>query len=329
MKSTSPDIKKQAVKGFIKVFSCAHSMIIAASEHHNMPIDINFLKASTGFAAGLSTMGDVCGMVNGGVLVLGKNLSSRYPQAHERWKVIALCNNFYRRTESSVGTCNCGKVHGGRHLANNLRRALLTGKTVKCMEMLYKGSGIISDIISDPEAVFVHDDAGTKTGIKDLYAYFQCNGFHCCRSTLNKIQEVKDMDSSFLDKAVEGFIGGIGFSGTLCGAVTAGVLAIGLRFGIDPRRSGYKDTLRVLYQGLLKSDKVFRDEKVFKAARAFTHCQAIYKMVEENYGNCDCKTISGLDITNPAAIKTFIDDNGIEKCQRLSETIARETASYL
>jgi len=72
------DIRKEAVKGFIKVFSCAHSMLMASAEQHRRPVDVNMLKAVTGLGAGVATMGDICGMVNGGVVALGNLLAPVY-----------------------------------------------------------------------------------------------------------------------------------------------------------------------------------------------------------------------------------------------------------
>lgn len=47
---------------------------------------------------------------------------------------------------------------------------------------------------------------------------------------------------------------------------------LGLKHGIDPRDRGYKDTLKIIYQGLLKSGGVFREDKVFAAAGTFNRC---------------------------------------------------------
>lgn len=86
------DEKKQAVKKFLKVFSCAHSMMKTISEQHQVPVDPNQFKAATGFAACLSIMGDICGMVNGGVLILGKKLGQRFPGWEKSLELILTCN---------------------------------------------------------------------------------------------------------------------------------------------------------------------------------------------------------------------------------------------
>lgn len=321
-RSSNPrDVRKQAVRGFIKVFSCSHSMILTLMED----ADIDLLKASTGLGAGLSTMGDICGMVNGGALVLGERLASESSD----WEIAVFCNEFYQRVKQSVGTCSCGEVHGGKHLARNFRRAILTGKTAKCLEMLYKGSGILDELTDTARTESLHFDPERRAKIEEMCQHFQSKGFHCCRSTLQRIHEASGLDTSPLDKAVAGFVGGIGFSGTLCGAVVGGVLALGLKHGVDPRDSSYRDTWKIIYQGLIKSDRIWSDEKVFRPAKTFGHCQTIYRAVEQEYGDCDCSTISGLDINSSPSVQEYMEEGNVEYCERLSAEIARLATQFL
>jgi C_GCAxxG_C_C family probable redox protein len=324
-----PDIRKQAVKGFIKVFSCAHSMLMVSADQYRKPVEVNMLKAVTGFGAGVATMGDVCGMVNGGVVALGNLLAPLYGSPEEEWKTAWFCHEFYRQTKEAAGTCSCGEIHGGKHLAKNFRKAILTGKTFKCFEMLYKGSGILDDFFAGIPYSPPFFETEKAARVRTYYEYFRENRFHCCRSTLQDIEERSGRDLSFLQEASTGFIGGIGFSGTLCGAVIGGVLAAGATHGVNPRTSDYGDTLKIIYHGLLKSDKIWSDPRVFKAAKAFDVSQKIYEMVESTYGNCACRTISGLDSERPETLQTYKEKNGITACRALADRIARETTALL
>jgi len=323
------DIRKNAVKGFIKVFSCAHSMLMVSAGQHRTPLDVNTLKAVTGFGAGVATMGDVCGMVNGGVVALGNLLAPLYGSPDDEWKTALFCHEFYRQTKESAGTCSCGEIHGGKHLAKNFRKAILTGKTFKCFEMLYKGSGILDGFFARIPYTPPFFETDKAARIRSLCEYFRENRFHCCRTTLQDIEERSGRDLSFLREAATGFIGGIGFSGTLCGAVIGGVLAAGAAHGVNPRTSDYGDTLKIIYHGLLKSDKIWSDPGVFKAAKAFELSRQIYERVESSYGSCDCRVISGLDIDRPETLQTYKEENGIERCRDLADRIARQTTALL
>lgn len=247
MTAKPQEVKKQAVKGFLKVFSCAHSMVNTISQHYHMPPDRKLLRAATGFAAGLSTMGDTCGMVNGGVLMLGKKFGGHPSWRDKQREIIFSCNQLYHLTDNAVGTCNCGDVHGGKHLAKDFRRALLTGKKVKCFEMLYKGAGILSGLMGEGEKDVSRLDPVIRDCVATTYQEFHSHNFHCCRTTLQRVRELSGLDISPASDLVSGFIGGIGFNGSLCGAVVGAALVLGLTCGIDPSDRGYKDTLKIIY----------------------------------------------------------------------------------
>jgi C_GCAxxG_C_C family probable redox protein len=329
MTAKPQEVKKQAVKGFLKVFSCAHSMVNTISQHYHMPPDSKLLKAATGFAAGLSTMGDTCGMVNGGVLILGRKFSEHPLWRDKQLELILTCNQFYQMTESAAGTCNCGDVHGGKHLAKDFRRALLTGKTVKCFEMLYKGAGILSGLIGEGKKGVSPLDPVICDRVATIYREFQSQNFHCCRTTLQRVQELSGLDISPVSESVSGFIGGIGFNGSLCGAVVGAVVALGLKYGIDPSDKGYKDTLKIIYQGLRHSERIFEDEKVLAAAAVFKPSQSLYRLVQHKYSDCNCTTISGLDLSQASTVQEFMKNSRIQECRKLSETIAQETTMLL
>lgn len=326
---TEPDIRKQAVKRFIKVFSCAHSILMVSADQRRTPVEEPLLKAVTGFGAGVATMGDICGMVNGGVVALGELLAPLHGTSDNEWKTVLFCHEFYRRTKEEAGTCSCGEIHGGKHLAKNFRKAILTGKTFKCFEMLYRGSGILDDFFGriPHRPPFFEKEKADR--IRSIYEHFRENRFHCCRSTLQAIEERSGRSLSFLREAATGFVGGIGFSGTLCGSVVGGVLAAGAEHGVNPRTSDYGDTMKIIYHGLLKSDRIWTDARLFKAARAFEVIRKIYKMVESSHGSCDCGTISGLDVGRPETLRNYRENRGVSRCRALADLIARETAALL
>ena len=134
--------QRKVVVDFIKAFSCAYSVTKNLSGQLGVEIDPMLLRSVVGFSSGISTMGDTCGVVNGGVTVLGKKYSDLPSD-----RLYLLCAEYFRRLEGRVGTPNCGIVHGGKHLARNFRRAILTGKTIKCVEVLAQGAQVLQELI--------------------------------------------------------------------------------------------------------------------------------------------------------------------------------------
>ena len=132
--------QKKVVVDFIKAFSCAYSVTKNLGLELEVETDPLLLRSVVGFSSGISTMGDTCGVANGGVAVLGKKYSDLPSD-----RLYLLCAEYFRRLESRVGTPNCGVVHGGKHLARNFRRAILTGKTIKCVEVLAHCAQVLKD----------------------------------------------------------------------------------------------------------------------------------------------------------------------------------------
>lgn len=68
-------------------------------------------------------------------------------------------------------------------------------------------------------------------------------GFNCAETVLKTVSEEWGYDDRLIPRVATPFGGGIGRQGLLCGALTGGVMAIGLRFGRDkgdePRDKAY------------------------------------------------------------------------------------------
>ncbi len=311
-------VGKKVVSDFAKALSCSYSVTLNLGQVLGADDDDLLLRSVVGFGSGVATMGDMCGAVNGAIIVLGRRFSELpSPQFH------LLCSEYFRRLEQRVGTPNCGKIHGGKHLASDFRRAILTGKSRKCMKILKEGSEILAKLaqqVEEKDVSFIeeHDYAG----IEKITQYFEQKSFHCCQSTISEIGRQSSIQIEHISNPSRGFCGGIGFNGTLCGAIVGGVLCLGSRAGVDLSKSGYKDTLRIVLQGLLKSDGIFRDEKRFLPAKLYGQCQKVYRTVEEKYGGTDCQDILALRLDTENGVQQYIADNKINLCHSIVQTVA-------
>jgi C_GCAxxG_C_C family probable redox protein len=64
---------------------------------------------------------------------------------------------------------------------------------------------------------------------------------NCCQCTLLALQELFHLDSDATLKSATGFVGGIGRTGSVCGALIAGVMAFGLLYGRDLQTMKHPD----------------------------------------------------------------------------------------
>jgi len=95
-----------------------------------------------------------------------------------------------------------------------------------------------------------------------------------------------------------GFGGGVGHKGSLCGALTGAVMAIGMRMGrTDPKDRG---TLQKVY----------------------SKCQYIWDRFEREFGNVNCYNIIEAHLDNEEERQKWLAAGGREKCADLVEKTA-------
>jgi len=124
---------------------------------------------------------------------------------------------------------------------------------------------------------------------------FFYEGFNCAESVLMVMQELLGLEMN--PALATGFGGGIGRKGSVCGAVSGGVLAINLKYGRQK-----------LEENAIK-------EKAFSKALEF------YDKFEEKMGSAICYDIIKCDLKTEKGQKTFKDNNLLEeKCFKCVET---------
>ena len=128
--------------------------------------------------------------------------------------------------------------------------------------------------------------------------------FNCAESVLMSLAELIGVKSELIPKIATPFGGGIGRRGSVCGALTGGIIAIGLKFG----RSEPKDTER-------------KEESYKKALELF-------KRFEKKFGSALCYDLIRLDLTTPEGRKR-IKAVRLEKCISFVRSAARNAAQLM
>lgn len=107
--------------------------------------------------------------------------------------------------------------------------------------------------------------------------YFK-QGYNCAQSVLLTMQEYYNQKSELVPKIATAFGGGIGRCGSLCGALTGAILAIGLEHGTN------KPVLE-------------------KREKAYTLAQKFYKQFIEECGSAYCQELIGYDLMKPEELE--------------------------
>ncbi len=112
------------------------------------------------------------------------------------------------------------------------------------------------------------------------------SGYNCAQSILYAFGPDLGLDAEMALKMATGLGGGMGGSGEVCGAVTGGILVLGLRYG----RGGHQE----------KS----------VAQQAYKKTLDLMAAFERVHGSCSCRTLlGGCDLRTPEGMQQFSEQD--------------------
>jgi C_GCAxxG_C_C family probable redox protein len=128
-------------------------------------------------------------------------------------------------------------------------------------------------------------------------------GFCCAESVLQTVAESRDIHSDLIPRIATGLCAGISRTGGICGAVSGGVLAIGMITG----RSSVGDSR----------------EDNYRLTRAFlSGCEA-------KFGSTNCEELLGCRLDTPEGQQFFKEHNLRQKCAGFTQEAARMASALL
>lgn len=130
-------------------------------------------------------------------------------------------------------------------------------------------------------------------------------GYNCAQSVLLTMFEYWDGKSELIPKIATAFGAGIGRCGSTCGALTGGIMAIGVKYG---------------------TNKPSVEERL----NAYKLAQKLYKKFEASYGSVLCRELIGYNLSVPKELKKAREAKVFEeKCtefvKRVVETLIEIT----
>jgi C_GCAxxG_C_C family probable redox protein len=116
------------------------------------------------------------------------------------------------------------------------------------------------------------------------------DGYNCAQSVLLTIFEQWDGKNELVPKVATAFGGGIGRCGSVCGALSGGVMAIGIKYGTN-------------------------EPSVEKRLRAYELANKFYRQFEKQHGSVLCRELIGYDLSNPEELDKARKERVLEeKC---------------
>lgn len=123
------------------------------------------------------------------------------------------------------------------------------------------------------------------------------SGFYCAESVLLSLAEANGIEADWLPSIATGLCAGMARTNRTCGAVSGGIMGLGLATG---RRS--------------PGDSV---EKNYRFVQEFL------RQFEEEFGSTNCRDLTGYDLTTTEGLQMYLESDQSERCKGYCEQAAR------
>lgn len=114
-------------------YSCSETVLLAANEYYNLGLDNNALKMMSAFSGGMFE-GETCGIVTGGISVLGVMLTKT--NKADSPEMIEAVKEFKQKFKEELQTRDCTPL-----------KVLFEDDETGCGNLIYKGGKILEEII--------------------------------------------------------------------------------------------------------------------------------------------------------------------------------------
>lgn len=115
--------------------------------------------------------------------------------------------------------------------------------------------------------------------------------------------ESKNIHSELIPKIATGFCGGMAHTCGICGAVSGGIMAIGL------------------FTGRNKSDE--------SSKKNYAAVQKLVNRFQGKFKTTNCKELTGCDLGTEEGLKKFKENNIMSKCRQYTEEATRITMTII
>ncbi len=302
MTSNSPI--RYSKKLLFTTFNCAKAQLLPLQEMQGTQND-DLIMALTGLAGGILNNGSTCGVVIGGAIssamIRDKELAGQWTLEDE----IELLEEIRKDVawfENKFNTCLCRERDELSYQRITVIGLLNPRKVKGCVART--GASM---------AYFLEKYAGTgvcRTKSR-LTAGEARPCAHCAQTILEEVREKTGVGNETLTQLSVALDGGIGLSGGGCGALAGALMALGLRYAQDPKKTDPKQ-LRNIYRSM---DSVF-----------FNKAKILVNRFIKNFGYLECAKLTGKKFRD---WNDFSDFRNSSSCDDINRFLIEETIALI
>jgi len=300
--------RTKSLRNLLKMGHCAPAVMktileICGSEEQ-WPI-----KAAAGLPGGIGDSGFECGGITSPLILLGMRYGLRdlrnglplvFYKGHDHFR------QFVDRNRTPL----CREIRGDNYRLTRCIRAVCCAPENTASALSHDGSNAIAGEQLDAYAL--------------LYSHMAAKGFHCSHQVLHHLSLTIPLCRELLDAAA-GYIGGTLFKGMTCSAYAAGVMALGLQMG--EIEDSLPRVLRMIV--LMKTGGNAFADHINKFNGVMNLGNSLARWFIAEFGDTQCQAITGCDFSSPAAVRRYIETDGLARCREIAEKVADQVLGLL
>ncbi|NTU63083.1 MAG: C_GCAxxG_C_C family protein [Chloroflexi bacterium] len=260
------------------------------------------IKLSAGMPGGIGNTGFECGAITSPLVYMGlrcglhemdRGLPVIFDKGH------ALCQDFLECHK----TFQCKQIRGQDRFPRHCIRPVCLAPERCLAATSNNGQAAIP--------------AEIRESYSRIYSYWTQNNFHCAQAVLDQLHYTPSEHQELFD-AVSAFMGGTLFMGMTCSALTAGVMAVGLRSGEienSPPR-----VIRMIAR-MTTGGNAF-DETINKFNRSMNAGYRMSKWFVKEFGSTQCRAITQCDFSTQAGVSNYLENDCVTRCREIAQKVA-------
>lgn len=262
------------------------------------------VKLTAGLPGGIGNTGGECGGITAPLIFLG--LRHAHDPVHDGLPaIIEEGHNYLQRFTACQGTALCRNIRADSRLP------------LRCISVMQQATVLCS---MPGFAEHTHVLSGERRlAYARLCAHWKERAFHCAHAVLRQLNPVVPVTQDLQD-ATSAFVGGTVCAGGTCSALTAGVMALGLRLG-EIERSRLR-VFRMIVTMAVNGDAFADDLNAFNKSMNRGHRLA--RWFSDTFGSTQCRTLTRCNFATATGAARYIGGDGIGRCLTIARGVADE-----
>ncbi len=303
----APAFSGHCLRNALKMGHCAPTVLQTLLEKQGLTDDA-MVRAAGGLAGGIGGPGE-CGGICSPLIFFGL-LHGQDRDDGGLPRAISLGQAYLSRFRQVHDGTRCGEI-GGRGMG-------------ACIKAMCLSPALFEEVSKNETATTAEMPRVAREAYKKLLAAFENKGFHCAHDVFRGLDGTVAITGG-MHKASWIFLGGLALTGSTCGALAAGVMAISAVAGGIER--SYARTLRMIVMMMNGNKRALSDE-VNAVNRAVRLAGGLASWFEEKYGSTRCSELTGADFSSPRSVEEFCAA-GFGRCETITRGVAAKAADLL